>query len=126
MAHDDDKQCPICGDKKDNPNTRTCYGCYLDGLLPKGYAHREHYGKVWYLWLGGEWREVRYDITAAPNRPATGVPILDETPTRISQVGERCIVQNSGAASGVSVGDFLAYGLACHRIGDNPISDNPL
>jgi transcription initiation factor TFIIIB Brf1 subunit/transcription initiation factor TFIIB len=66
--------CPICGETKEQPTARTCYGCYLDGLVPGEYRFLEGY----------QWDAV-WGHQNASARPRTGVQILDlSRPPRIS------------------------------------------
>ena len=69
--------CGICGEL--NPLhglcRGLCYGCCLDGLLPRDYHRREAY--AYHESVGHQ---------NAQKHPATGVPILDMTPTRPSQL----------------------------------------
>ena len=66
--------CAICGGKIEQAGPRTCYGCYLDGLIPGEYRFREGYAhdSVW----------GHMNATA---RPLTGVEVLDlPHPPRLS------------------------------------------
>ena len=68
-------RCPICGDKRENPNAAVCYGCYLDALVPRWYPAAEEYAydPIWQ----------HQNATA---KPRTGIDLLDGTPTRISEL----------------------------------------
>ena len=70
--------CPECGGQRERPDQPTCYGCYLDTLIPNGYEEREAYR------YDPAWQKLR-----ATRHPKTGVPILDATPTRPSEMGLR-------------------------------------
>ena len=68
----DEATCPVCGQKKENPQKHVCYGCHLGLLVPAGYQRRELYrpDPVWKHPSG-------LPIHNATAKPPTGVGILD-------------------------------------------------
>ena len=77
-----------------------CYDCHLGRLLPRNYKFREQYTT-----------STATDIETATAKPPTGKAVLDCTPERISEVGGRAVVLPSGRSTGLSLRDFLLYGL---------------
>ena len=68
--------CPICRDRIETAwGGAVCYGCRLDRLVPSNYPPKEDYG------LDIVWGHLN-----ARAHPPTGVPILDSTPPRLSQM----------------------------------------
>jgi len=69
--------CNKCDGLVEDGRSRTCYGCYLDGLIPDpvGYMRRECYVFAAGLPAGGQ----------ATKHPPTGHAMLDSTPMRASE-----------------------------------------
>ncbi|KKL81307.1 hypothetical protein LCGC14_1996100 [marine sediment metagenome] len=70
--------CPRCHGKKEHPNRPICYGCHLDGYIPRWYPAEEGYEFV-----------EAFGHSNATDHPQTGVPILDSTPKRIFELEAR-------------------------------------
>jgi len=67
MARPRISPCAACGGRAEHASTSgLCYGCYLDGLLPRDYESRERY--VFDMPSG---------IPRATAHPPTGVSVLD-------------------------------------------------
>ncbi len=59
-------KCKVCGEPTESGRGDICYSCWLCGLVPKGYEHREDYERC------------TVDGTdKARRKPLTGVGILD-------------------------------------------------
>ena len=102
-------RCRLCGDKiagvHDPANPPAiCEGCHLDAMLPRDYEEREDYAY-----------DPAFGHSNARRSPSTGVRVLDDRPGRIADSRHYVGVRLGRSFSGLSLADFLAEGLACHR-----------
>ena len=87
--------CSRCGQKIEDPNAghTVCYACYLDSLLPAWYERAEEYRYPCGLPIDERTGQVDWDRVNGilhknrTRKPPTGVPLLDSTPIRPSELG---------------------------------------